>query len=273
MMSLLLLGLSIAPVIFLLLFIYKQDKYEKEPIGLLLLAFFGGMVAIPIDLILVSMVNVAYYSESVFYCAFIEAGFCEELCKFIVLFLLIWWNKNFNEHMDGIVYAAFVGLGFACVENVMYVLQAGSVGLGSGLGTGVIRGLLSVPGHFLFAVVMGYFFSLAKFSENGRFGYLLASLFAAAAVHGLFDWLLMISDFIGPVLGLIVFALFIWGDIKLWKLGVKYIRKHQESSPFKDQEPPEDFPPQQPQQPRQPYYYPNNEPEYKHIDWNAGDKY
>ena len=272
-MSLLLIALSLLPVILLLVFVYHQDKYEKEPLGLLILAFIGGMIAIPIDLAMVSVINVFYYSESVFYTAFLEAGFCEELCKFVILFLLIWWNHNFNEHMDGIVYAAFVGLGFACVENVLYVMQAASADLSAGISTGVIRGLLSVPGHFLFAVVMGYFFSLAKFSEKGRLGYLLLSLFVAALVHGLFDWLLMVTDYMGTGLSLVLFGLFVWGDIRLWKLGVKLIRKHQENSPFKDQEPPEDFPPQQPQQPQQPQYYPNNEPEYKHIDWNAGNKY
>ena len=73
-MSLLLLALSIAPVIFLLVFIYRQDKYEKEPLGLLLLAFLGGMVAIPVDLILVTIIDTVFYSETVFYSAFIEAG-------------------------------------------------------------------------------------------------------------------------------------------------------------------------------------------------------
>lgn len=266
-MSLLLIALSLLPVVLLLVFVYHQDKYEKEPLGLLILAFIGGMLVIPIDLALVSFINVFYYSESTFYSAFVEAGFCEELCKFVMLFLLIWWNKNFNEHMDGIVYAAFVGLGFACVENVLYVMQAASADLGAGISTGIIRALLSVPGHFLFAVVMGYFFSLAKFDEKKRWGYLLLSLFAAALLHGLFDWLLMISDYLNTGLALVLFGLFVWGDIRLWKLGVKLIRKHQENSPFKNQEPPTDIPPQQS------HDYPNNEPEYKHIDWNAGDKY
>ncbi|MBP5573923.1 MAG: PrsW family intramembrane metalloprotease [Bacteroidales bacterium] len=266
-MSLLLIALSLLPVVLLLVFVYRQDKYEKEPIGLLILAFLGGMIAIPADLTLVSIINLVFPSESVFYAAFIEAGFCEELCKFVILFLLIWWNRNFNEHMDGIVYAAFVGLGFACVENVLYVMQAALSDLGTGITTGVIRALLSVPGHFLFAVVMGYFLSLAKFSDKGTFGYLLMSLFAAALIHGLFDWLLMINDSINPILGLVLFGLFIWGDIRLWKLGVKLIRHHQERSPFKDQDPTDDYPPQQPP------YYPGNDPEYKHIDWNAGNKY
>ena len=226
-MSILLLHLSILPVVLLLLFVYFQDKYEKEPFGLLLLAFFGGMIAIPTDLLLVSIVNAIHYSNSVFYSAFIEAGFCEELCKFAILFLFFWWNKNFNEHMDGIVYSVFVGLGFACVENILYVFQGG-------VGTGIVRAILSVPGHFLFAVVMGYFLSLAKFEGKHRFGYLVASLFGAAFIHGLFDWILMIVQDIPTFLALIFFGLFIFGDFMLWRVCIKFIRRHQENSPFKE---------------------------------------
>ena len=155
-MAILLLALSVLPVILLLIYIYRKDKYEKEPIGLLILSCLGGMIAIPLDLALVTLIESMIYSSSTFFSAFFEAGLCEELCKFVILFLIIWWNKNFNEYMDGIVYAVFVGLGFACVENVLYVFEGG-------IATGIVRALLSVPAHFLFAVVMGYFFSLAKF--------------------------------------------------------------------------------------------------------------
>ena len=239
-MGLILLALSVLPVLLLMVFIYRMDKYEKEPIGMLALSFFGGMLAIPLVLALVSFINNIYYSESVFYSAFIEAGFPEELCKFIILLLFIWRNKNFNEYMDGIVYATFVGLGFACIENILYVFEGG-------LGTGIVRALLSVPGHFLFGVIMGYFFSLAKFNKKGRFGYLMGGLFSAVLAHGLFDWLLMITDKVSEYWMIPIFILFIWGDIRLWKIGLKYIRKHQESSQFK-------------------------EPDYKQIDWNAADK-
>lgn len=228
-MSIILLALSVLPVILLMLYIYRQDKYEKEPLGLLMLAFFAGMIAIPMDLLLVALVNGIHYSDTVFHAAFIEAGFCEELCKFAVLFLIVWWNKNFNEYMDGIVYAAFVGLGFACVENVLYVFQGG-------IGTGIVRGLLSVPGHFLFAVIMGYFLSLAKFDEKKRASYLLASLFIPVLVHGLFDWMLMITDVIHPFVSLILLVVFIVGDVLLWRMGIKYIRQHQENSQFKDKQ-------------------------------------
>lgn len=257
-MSLMLLALSVLPVVLLLVFIYRQDKYEKEPLGLLIRAFIGGMIAIPLDLWIVSLINSVFYSETVFYSAFIEAGFCEELCKFVILFLTIWWNKNFNEYMDGIVYATFVSLGFACVENILYVFQGG-------VGTGIVRALLSVPGHFLFGVVMGYFFSMAKFNEKSRFLYLLLSLFAPAAIHGLFDWLLMINSYINPLLGLAIFAFFIWGDIKLWKIGVKFIRRHQEQSQFKDNGD-NSSPWDETQAPVL------EDPEYKHIDWDAGNK-
>lgn len=228
-MAILLLALSVLPVILLLIYIYRKDKYEKEPIGLLILSFLGGMIAIPLDLALVTLIESMIYSSSTFFSAFFEAGLCEELCKFVILFLIIWWNKNFNEYMDGIVYAVFVGLGFACVENVLYVFEGG-------IATGIVRALLSVPAHFLFAVVMGYFFSMAKFSEKNKFGYLMLALFGAALVHGLFDWLLMLTEFIPAIYCLLLLALFIWGDVKLWKLGIKLIRRHQESSQFKDQD-------------------------------------
>ena len=259
-MSIILLALSVLPVILLMVFIYRQDKYEKEPIGLLIRAFIGGMIAIPLDLALVSFINGIFYSETVFYSAFIEAGFCEELCKFVILFLTIWWNRNFNEYMDGIVYAAFVGLGFACVENILYVFQGG-------VGTGIVRALLSVPGHFLFAVIMGYFFSLAKFNEKGRFGYLMAALFAAVLAHGLFDWMLMITDKKSEIFSVIILIIFILADIKLWKIGLKYIRRHQENSQFKDS----DTSNTSTANPIQNPY--SNDPEYKHIDWNAGNKF
>ena len=192
-----------------------------------MLALFGGMITIPMDLGLVSLINSVHYSDSVFYSAFIEAGFCEELCKFIILFLFFWWNKNFNEYMDGIVYAAFVGLGFACVENILYVFQGG-------VGTGIVRALLSVPAHFLFAVIMGYFLSLAKFDKKRRVSYLLLSLFTPMLAHGLFDWMLMVSNGIPIIIALIILGLFIVGDILLWRICIKFIRRHQENSQFKN---------------------------------------
>ena len=227
MEALLLLAISILPVVLLMIYINRQDKYEKEPPGLLILTFLCGMLAIPMTLVMVGVTNIVFYSDSVFYSAFIEAGFPEELSKFIILFLLVWWNKNFNEHMDGIVYATFVSLGFACIENILYVF-------GSGFGTGIMRAIISVPGHFLFGVLMGYFLSLAKFNENNKFFYILLSFLVPACVHGLFDWLLMASDALGNGFSILLLLLFIALDIFMWIVGVRSIRNHRENSPFKN---------------------------------------
>ena len=253
-MNTILLALSILPVVLLMVFIYRQDKYQKEPIKSLAKAFVGGMIAIPLDLLLVSGLNMIVYSETIFYSAFLEAGFCEEFSKLLIFLIFIWRDKNFDEYMDGIVYATFIGLGFACVENIMYVFGAAGESFGSGIGTGIVRALLSVPGHFLFGVVLGYFLSMARFSKTKAEGikYIIIGLLTAAVCHGLFDWLLMVSDALGEVIGAILYAAFLVGDFFLWKLGVKYIRKQQENSRIQAENTQAD--------------------EYDQIDWNAGFK-
>ena len=261
----LLLALSILPVVLLMIFIYRQDKYQKEPIKSLAKAFLGGMLAIPLDLLLVGLINQIWVSDTVFYNAFWEAGIPEEFSKFLIFMALIWWDKNFDEYMDGIVYATFIGLGFACIENVMYVFGAASESIGSGVSTGVVRAILSVPGHFLFGVVMGYFLSLAKFNKKWRFVHLMSGLLLAMLVHGLFDWLLMVASVV-PMIGGIIYIVFLWGDIRLWKLGLRYINKQQENSRRQAREAAlHDVEAQI----RDGLHF---DSEYKQIDWNAGDR-
>lgn len=260
---LLLFGIAVLPVILLMVFIYRKDKYQKEPIKSLVKAFIGGMIAIPLDLIIVSGIQYVLggtvISETVFFSAFLEAGIPEELSKFLIFMIFIWNDKNFDEYFDGIVYATFIGLGFACVENIMYVFDYG-------FGTGVVRALLSVPGHFLFGIVLGYFLSLAKFHADKRGTYLISGLLLAMLAHGLFDWLLMVASVL-PVVGSIIYIVFIFGDIKLWKLGLKYINKHQENSRKQAQEArTADFG----QQIHQALH--GFDSEYKRIDWDAGDR-
>lgn len=229
-MNTIILILAVLPVIVLAAYIYKKDKYEKEPFRMLLLAFFLGILSIPLDLIIVGIINGAMPGSTVFYSAFFEAGIPEEFSKWLLFMLVIWRNKNFNEFFDGIVYACFIGLGFAGVENLMYVF--GNESFGGALATGVMRALLSVPGHFLFAVIMGYFLGLAKFRPEERGKYLLFSLLCPMLAHGIFDYLLMLSSALSEnnleVLGAILFIVFIYLDIKMWKIGVRQIAKLQE---------------------------------------------
>ncbi len=230
----LLLALSVLPVILLMIFIYRQDKYQKEPVKSLAKAFIGGILAIPLDFIIIDLIYKVWVNDTVFYSAFWEAGFPEELAKLLIFMIFIWRDKNFDEYMDGIVYASFIGLGFACVENILYVFGAAGESFGAAIHTSIARAILSVPGHFLFGVVMGYFLSLAKFQEGRFWPNLIMGFLAAAAVHGLFDWLLML-DISATVNGILYIA-FLVGDFFLWKLGIKYIRKQQENSRLQAQE-------------------------------------
>ena len=261
--SLILLGIAILPVVVLMLYIYRQDKYQKEPIKSLSKAFFGGIAAIFLDIVIVmgidSIFNDNAFTNTVFYQAFLQAGIPEELSKFLIFIILIWRDKNFDEYFDGIVYATFIGLGFACLENIEYVFEYG-------FETGVVRAMFSVPGHFLFGVVMGYFLSMAKFHPEKRGTYLWTGLLLAMLVHGLFDWLLMVSDSLGSGIGSLIYIAFLVGDFYLWKLGLRYINKQQENSR---------------QQAKAEIHFKDNDiishtgydSEYKRIDWNAGDKW
>lgn len=258
---LILLSIAILPVAGLLIFIYFQDKYQKEPIKSLLKAFFGGWLAVVMDIGLVTTIEYSIglfpiLPDTVFYDSFLTAAIPEELCKFLIFMIFIWRDKNFDEYFDGIVYATFIGLGFACVENIEYVFMYG-------FGAGVSRALFAVPGHFLFGVLMGYFLSLAKFTTEKRKKYIFLGLLFAIIAHGLYDWLLMFvdrlssigSDFAYVVSG-IVYQAFLAGVVLLWIFGMKLVRKHQRNSRQQAEENIE-----------------NVENEFKQIDWDAGNKY
>lgn len=214
-----LIGIAILPVIILLTYIYKKDKFQKEPLPLLLGALGMGMLSVlPIVFVERALSNLNPYEgvNGALYTAFVVAGCTEEGFKLLFLYWLIWRNRHFDEYFDGIVYAVFVSMGFALVENVMYVFSGG-------LGTGIMRALLSVPAHFLFAVVMGYFFALAKFYRNRGLNMVLAFI-APMLLHGTFDALLMVAEVSETMQGVCFFA-FIVFDIILWKIGKKRLRQ------------------------------------------------
>ena len=147
----------------------------------------GAVICIPvvaIEFLLKSFPNFLPVSFPVFYEAFVVYGFTEELFKYAAILLLIWKNKNFNEPFDGIVYATFVSLGFAGIENILYVQEYGA-------GVGLARAFLSVPGHALWGILMGYQLGLAKFVPEERKKRLLLAFFIPFICHGIFDYLVI----------------------------------------------------------------------------------
>ncbi len=223
----LLLLMAIAPVAIILLYIYFRDKYEKEPLSLLFKALaLGGIIVIPViylETFLNSFLPLFQPASRsyAFFNAFVVAAFSEELFKFIAFYILIWKSKEYNERFDGIVYAVFVSLGFAMIENIKYVYTFGeSVALS--------RAFLAVPAHALFGVTMGYYFSLSKYSlkRSTKSTYFSYALIFPIILHGSYDFILMAND----PLGFIVFIPFI---IYLWKTGFKRINILSDESKFK----------------------------------------
>ncbi len=228
-----LLLLGILPVIILAFYVYHKDK-NKEPVGMLLKAFMYGVATVPVVLLIHGFFSLFGIYQLVsalpFTRAFLSAALVEEGTKFFFLYRLVWNNKEFDERFDGIVYATFVSLGFACIENLMYIFKYVPVDMA--LTTGISRGIFAVPAHFLFAVVMGYYFGLARFSTGSKqVMYLALSLIMAILFHGCYDYFLMAAEFVSsfsPALsGLLTLCFYIF-DIVLWRVAMKNMRKHQE---------------------------------------------
>ncbi len=187
----LLLALSLAPVIALLVLFYWLDRFEPEPKKVVMKVFgFGVLSVIP-----AVIVELAYSQcfpgwknpqdlAALFISIFICVGFVEEFFKFLVVYLGIYRSPEFDEPYDGITYTVAASLGFAALENVLYVFQ-------NGMGVGILRALLSVPGHALFGVIMGYYIGKAKFDHKSSASInLLTGLFAATFAHTVFDFVL-----------------------------------------------------------------------------------
>lgn len=132
--------------------------------------------------------------------AFVAAAIPEECAKLLMLHLLLRKNKYFDEHIDGIVYAACVGLGFAGLENVTYVY-----GSEDWLYTGIARAISAVPCHFMTAVAMGYYYSLYRFNVYGqKKEWAVKMLLIPIIFHGVYDALLMTIPLVGPIIVTII---------------------------------------------------------------------
>ena len=187
-------AIAIAPGIAICLFIFYKDIYNREPGLNLIVSFFLGCAAIFPAIIFEqrfsytnngTVTGVAIFSYAV-------VAFSEEFSKFLGLRFYAYNKRSFDEPLDGIVYSVMVGMGFATLENLMYVLKYAEIG--QGLRVGIKRMFLSVPAHGCFAVLMGYFVGKAKFDPKNSFWLMLAGLLAAIFFHGTFDFFLFVNE-------------------------------------------------------------------------------
>ena len=218
-----LLLLALAPAVVIMIYVYFRDKYEKEPINLILKGLLlGAIIIFPVGLVENYILGFGKTFETIpkaVWDGFIAAGATEEAFKYFMVFILIWRNRNFNEKFDGIVYAVSVALGFATIENLFYVFSENSMQVG------LLRAFTAVPGHAIFGVVMGFYLGLARFSEHNKGKWLLRAFIVPWILHGFYDFIIM-SGYHVLILAFIPFLIF------MYRMGLKRMKEFNQESIF-----------------------------------------
>lgn len=219
---------ALAPVIVLLFFVYRKDEVQKEPVKEILKAVGLGVLSVFASFLISGPLGaLGFYTDypvtlwDAVAISFFGAAIPEEIAKFVLLWLFVRKNKWFDEHMDGIVYAAAVSLGFAAFENIGYLLSSEDW-----VSTGIMRALFSVPGHMFFGILMGYYYSLVRFDPTAsgmtRFWVLGAPIIA----HGIYDSILFSMDTLPDSLSLALMVIFIFFCNSLRKHASRRIKLH-----------------------------------------------
>lgn len=218
--------LSIVPIILLGSYVYFKDK-DKEPKKLLLKLFVGGILAAALTVVLNIFIRnifpffkqdyTVYNQVQLFLYTFIIVGLVEEVSKWILLYIFSYHDKDFDQLYDMIVYSVFIALGFALVENILYVYDGG-------LWVALVRLFVAVPGHVSMSIFMGYYLAFAKLSETQKKTYLkkkyiLLSILIPSIFHGIYDYCVLSGHLIFLFFFLIfIIILFYQANTKLIKL-------------------------------------------------------
>lgn len=197
-----LLTAAIAPSLALFSYFYLRDQFSQEPSRLLFQSFvYGAVLTFPI-----LFLQFVFTEEQVFSSVFTTNVFfpsiIEEFFKWLVLLIAIFRHVDFEDPYDGILYGASVSLGFATIENILFLIEFGT-------DIAFIRALLPVSSHALFGVVMGYYLGKAKFSHDGvEHKWLVLALFIPIGLHALYNATLFFNN--NFLVGAAPFMLFLW---------------------------------------------------------------
>ena len=224
-MNLLLLSITILPSILILIIFSLSDKF-KEPNKEIFLVFISGiLITIPAYLANTFLiedvyVNYLFISESLA-SSFLSAAVVEEGLKFLVLYLIVYRLREFNEPMDAIVYGVCVSLGFATLENIFYIFYS-DFGI-EPIYLSILRGFTAIPAHAIFGVMMGYFFMRYAFFHKSKSLYL--SFLIPYLLHGSYNYFL--SNYFLISLLLIIVS---------WFIGIKLFLKLKQEQRLKRRE-------------------------------------
>lgn len=186
---------ALLPVFIILRYVYRLDRNEREPLGFVLKVFvLGALFSLPcigVESFMTSILSSIYDPETIEF-AWMDNVFgialVEELSKWLVLMFFVWKNKNFDRRYDGVIYAVTASLGFAALENVLYISSYGTeISFG--------RAIFAIPGHATFGVYMGYWLSRAKtfWLDRKKIRMRICKFFSICVpmfIHGIYDFLL-----------------------------------------------------------------------------------
>jgi len=192
---------GIAPGLAMMSYLYLKDRYDSEPFSMVLRVFiFGAMLVFPIMFIQYVLQVEGVFVDDLLR-AFIATSLLEEFFKWFVLFYIVYQHVEFDEPYDGIIYGASVSLGFATVENILYLFA-------NGVEFAFARALLPVSSHALFGVIMGYYMGKGKFSTRNKKSFVLIALLVPFLLHGIYDFILLTQE--KWLFYILPFMVFLW---------------------------------------------------------------
>lgn len=203
-----LLILGFAPALFWLWYFYLKDRYAPEPRAWILRIFLLGMLStIPIALV-EGLIGIVFPSDV--FLAVVVAPVVEEIGKFLVVYWFVFRHPVFDEPVDGIVYAVTAALGFAALENFVYLFAAYSETLTLPLELSLLRAVLSVPGHALMSSMWGYALGQSLVTPHPLATRLIYhGLLLAILLHAAFN-LLVGAGLVGAVVLILVLVPAMW---------------------------------------------------------------
>ena len=220
-MIIIMLVAALLPAVLLWLYIWKKDT-QKEPTSWLVKAtLLGVAICIPVAILEMGLETILFGVDGepqslagTTIMAFFVAAIPEESFKLLALWLVLRKNPFYDEHFDGIVYAVCIGLGFAAIENVMYLFSEDEW-----VTIAISRALLAVPGHYAFAILMGFYYSIYHFVDKSP-KTAACVLLVPVLAHGIYDSLAM-SSLVDPSIAGISVLVLIYFCVKMHKVARK----------------------------------------------------
>lgn len=178
---------SLIPGILWIRFFYLKDRFEQESLALMAKIFLLGAIAVglaaafqaPFQRVFIKEQSILHLAIS----SFLIIGLGEEFFKAMAAYIATFRSNEFNEQVDGIIYAVTAALGFSVVENILYTVAYG-------LDIAPIRAIIASLAHACFSGMFGVYYGRAKFGNHPRLD-LIKGLAVAATIHGLYDFTLM----------------------------------------------------------------------------------